>query len=408
MASTKDFFREKKKWSFIKDDILDWYLTPYIEKILHTNKPLLLVDCFAGKGKFDDGNDGSPLIIAKKIKRIIDIGKHSKIRGVFIEKKYGKYLKDNLNLYDNCQVIEGTFEDNFERVLKPNANENLFIYVDPYGIKALDFNRFLKLKQKGLNSYELLMNFNTFGFLREGCRLLKYNYEVDCKDCTGDDDAAYETEIQDSNTGLKLLNSIADGSYWQKILTDYNEHKFDMFKAEELFMSEYLKRFKEKNLFKYTLSIPIKVNSRTMPKYRLVFGSNYHDGIFLMCDNMNKQWKRMLEEQRQGQLTFFEFDFPDMSIIKDFDMERCINRILNDSVTRLNLIDLLCKLIEELGISYSVSEYKNALKIMEKKEFIKIYRFPEITDTGKKAKSLDHKIYKIEVEINNEANYTLY
>ena len=31
-------------------------------KILYTRNPLVYVDCFAGKGKFDDGNPGSPLI----------------------------------------------------------------------------------------------------------------------------------------------------------------------------------------------------------------------------------------------------------------------------------------------------------------------------------------------------------
>lgn len=56
MGSTKNFFKVKKEWSKIKDAILDWYLTPYIAKILTTGKPLYLMDCFAGKGKFEDGN----------------------------------------------------------------------------------------------------------------------------------------------------------------------------------------------------------------------------------------------------------------------------------------------------------------------------------------------------------------
>ncbi|MFC2638325.1 MAG: hypothetical protein ACFN0X_05345 [Mitsuokella sp.] len=57
-----DFFVEKKPWSKVKDELLGCYLKPYVAKILHTRKPLAYVDCFAGKGKFDDGNPGSPLI----------------------------------------------------------------------------------------------------------------------------------------------------------------------------------------------------------------------------------------------------------------------------------------------------------------------------------------------------------
>ena len=57
-----DFFVEKKPWSEVKDQLLGCYLKPYVAKILHTRKPLVYVDCFAGKGKFDDGKQGSPLI----------------------------------------------------------------------------------------------------------------------------------------------------------------------------------------------------------------------------------------------------------------------------------------------------------------------------------------------------------
>lgn len=57
-----DFFKEKKAWSEVKDELLGCYFKPYAQKILHTYKPLIYVDCFAGKGKFEDGRPGSPLI----------------------------------------------------------------------------------------------------------------------------------------------------------------------------------------------------------------------------------------------------------------------------------------------------------------------------------------------------------
>ena len=57
-----DFFLEKKAWSAVKDELLGCYFKPYVSKILHTNRPLVYVDCFAGKGKFAVGNNGSPLI----------------------------------------------------------------------------------------------------------------------------------------------------------------------------------------------------------------------------------------------------------------------------------------------------------------------------------------------------------
>jgi hypothetical protein len=33
-----DFFKEKKPWSEVKDELLECYLKPYIQKVLHTRK----------------------------------------------------------------------------------------------------------------------------------------------------------------------------------------------------------------------------------------------------------------------------------------------------------------------------------------------------------------------------------
>ena len=65
------FFEKKKVWSVVKDDLLGCYLVPYFSKLFRTRKPILYVDCFAGKGKFDDGSDGSPLVALKCLDRSI-------------------------------------------------------------------------------------------------------------------------------------------------------------------------------------------------------------------------------------------------------------------------------------------------------------------------------------------------
>ena len=66
------FFVEKKSWSFIKDELLQCYLLPYFQKLMCTRCPITYVDCFAGAGRFDDGNDGSPLIALKSIKKSLE------------------------------------------------------------------------------------------------------------------------------------------------------------------------------------------------------------------------------------------------------------------------------------------------------------------------------------------------
>ncbi len=86
VGQTKNFFKEKKDWSIFKDKILDYYLTPYIAKIVRTGKPLIIFDCFAGKGKFDNGEKG-----------VMDFSKYLNRGGVF------KSFKD-ITFFRNFEV----------------------------------------------------------------------------------------------------------------------------------------------------------------------------------------------------------------------------------------------------------------------------------------------------------------
>ncbi len=55
----------------------------------------------------------------------------------------------------------------------------MFLYIDPYGIQALDSELFDKFSMFDFASFEMLMNFNSFGFFREACRILKVDYTKD-------------------------------------------------------------------------------------------------------------------------------------------------------------------------------------------------------------------------------------
>ena len=78
-----DFFGKKRDWSRYKDFILAYYLEPYIPKVNTLKRPILVVDCFAGRGEFGDGQPGSPVIIASAIEKWR--AKGVPIRGLFIE-----------------------------------------------------------------------------------------------------------------------------------------------------------------------------------------------------------------------------------------------------------------------------------------------------------------------------------
>jgi len=114
-----DFFKEKKPWSEVKDGLLGCYLKPYIQKVLHTRKPIVYVDCFAGKGVFEDGKPGSPVIALDTISNCLGQTRmdNCSIRPFFIELNYADNLRENTKDYEGIQIISGKYEENIERMV---------------------------------------------------------------------------------------------------------------------------------------------------------------------------------------------------------------------------------------------------------------------------------------------------
>lgn len=99
------------------------------------------VDCFAGKGKFDDGQPGSPLIALDIFRQGLvstKLDKKARIGAAFIDINYASDLETNLNAYPGVKIVSGAYEYTIKELLKSKTGCNVFLYIDPYGIKALD------------------------------------------------------------------------------------------------------------------------------------------------------------------------------------------------------------------------------------------------------------------------------
>ena len=383
MAIKGSFFAEKREWSKLKDQILDHYLSPYFEKIIHTGRPTRIADCFAGKGRFDDGKVGSPLIIGHHIARMLARTPAPDVKAIFIEQKYAAELSANLANYPGCKVIDGEYEQSIRKFLSSGTdrNRNYFFYVDPYGIKSLDFSHFANLKKIGFKSIELLLNMNSTGFLREGCRLLNLQREIP----TWADELDYEA---DGKNTPERMDDIAGGNYWRSILVNFQSGAIDFHQAEEQFISAYTAQLGGQ--FKYVVQIPIKERSHHMPKYRLVFATDHHDGFFLMADEMHAAWRVLLEQEKGGQLYLFD----------DTELDSLTGPTIQDKIvaelrTPLNLRDLLSRLVTKHGIAHTTGEYKKAIK--EKDDIFKIVRDPALTAKGRPSRSMDHNAVEITV-----------
>jgi three-Cys-motif partner protein len=69
MSANDDFFKGKRPWSTIKDDVLRLYMPRYLAKVNTLGKRIKLIDGYAGMGVYDDGSEGSPLIMCRQAER---------------------------------------------------------------------------------------------------------------------------------------------------------------------------------------------------------------------------------------------------------------------------------------------------------------------------------------------------
>ena len=375
------FFVEKKSWSLVKDDLLQCYLLPYFQKLICTRYPITYVDCFAGAGKFDDGNDGSLLIALKSIKKSLEQTRifNPDIQSYFIEVNHFDQLNENLRGYRRVNVVKGKFEERIGQILKDNVGRNLFLYIDPYGIKELEFEFLSSLGKRNFNTVEMLLNFNSVGFLRLAFAALKVEFKNMAELQSLEE---YDSSLPKSLGALtETANRVAGGDYWKEIIEDYLKGNLDFYGAEERFIAEYCEKLLEH--YRYVLNMPIRVKVGHSPKYRMIHVTNHPDGLILMADNMLRREKKMRELQRGKQISLFE-DKPDVNLEKT----------LYDYLSQFSVFKNLKSTLADFFCTYGVVGLKDIIMILkkfEKQGQIFVERKPSVTDKGKPTKFWEEK-----------------
>jgi three-Cys-motif partner protein len=379
-----DFFVEKKPWSEVKDQLLGCYLKPYVAKILHTHKPLVYVDCFAGKGKFDDGKQGSPLIALEIMQQGLNsstMSGHLQIAPAFIDLNYADDLRANLKDYPGVKIVPGAYEDTIDALLKNKGGCNVFLYIDPYGIKALDCSKFDAFANGQFNTIELLINMNSFGFIREACNAMGAKFKVDDSGFF-DDLVEYDPTILDAtDKSIEALNRIAGGDYWKEIVVKYKSGEIDGYKAEEYFSEQYCQRLSDS--YTYVLNMPIRIQQNQHPKYRMIHATNHPAGCVLMADNICNRWELLKNIQSGGQLTLFQEDFNNQIVDESTIRERVIEHF-SQCYDWTSLTEAEAVFYVKYGAICKSGEITKVLKALEKEGSLVADRNPAFSEKTKR------------------------
>jgi len=295
----------------------------------------------------------------------------------FIELNHADSLGQNISGYPNAEVIPGKFEDNIKAMLQGKEGHNIFLYIDPYGIKAINCGLFDELSNCGFNSIEMLINLNSFGFLREACRVLGASYE-DVE--SFDEIVEYDPTIMEtSEKSAEELTQIAGGDYWKEIVEDYKSGKINGYQAEFEFSRQFYTRLNQS--YKYVLNMPIRLREGQHPKYRLIHVTNHQDGCCLMVENMCKRREVLQKIQTCGQMKIFD-ETVDNQLIHHEEILKLFEAHLSKYTDETLLNIIIADFYTQNGL---VCDYKmliDIIKNLEAAEKISIRRDPPFRKNG--------------------------
>jgi len=299
----KSFFSEKRHWSRRKDSILRCYLPPYLAKIATQKAPILIVDAFAGPGKFGDGEPGSPLIICQSIQEALSRNISVPISALCID--------DDEELFSKlCRLIEpfpfaearhGKFGDYIQEIQEKAKDHSVFLYVDPFTVEGLDWmsldSVFQHLSVSNM-SIEILMNFNARSFARRGLATLKL--AVPDSDPEIEDAEEIDAPLV-TPPSIEPLNRVVGGDWWQDILKSSASFPERLQCITDGVCERLSKRFRE------VCQHPIKaLPHHSVPKYYLIFASRHPHALILMNDEMVKSLRKLADLAKPKDPTLFE------------------------------------------------------------------------------------------------------
>lgn len=291
-----EFFRKKRSWSTVKDEIVGHYIDCYLKTVQHLQRRIIIVDGFCGPGVFGDDTPGSPLILCKSItqnaKGKVGIG------CLFADARpaHRAALERNLASYFKTGVSQPPFSDWSEamtRALEVGAGATLFFYLDPYGIKELDFDIVRQIYERdSRKSTEVLINFNFRTFMR-----MSGNWSYA--------DSASEVSRKVKAGKTETVNKVMGGDYWQAIITDPSLSKID---REDAVIAAYLERVRR--FFPYVYAIPVKERSDEdykipadeLAHYHLIFGTRSPRAVVYMNDVAMNALEPYLRQFKDGLL----------------------------------------------------------------------------------------------------------
>lgn len=306
-----DFFQEQKDWSKRKLSIIQSYLASFT-KILGSSTPqscVYYVDGFAGKGIYNDGSKGSPVLAAELAQKYRDQQKKYQLNCINVEADDDNFLNLENATIQYSQIVEnikGTFSSNISLILNSLGRCPAYFFIDPFGVKGTDWEDMIKIIHRKAPT-DLWLRFDhrmvrrLCGFFESGSR--------------GADGKV--------NRLLKLYGvQRADNLYLQ---LDGNSPEERIDNAVNYYVEKLEKEFRRVKKFGFSAAFPI-VSLEGQNKYYLVFAASHPKAAIVANEtiySVERNRPQEMEEYRRkktGQLALFSSE-PDEEELSNFIAE---------------------------------------------------------------------------------------
>lgn len=285
----EEFFGDLKEWSERKLNILSQYLDPFV-KILGSGPKIsqvYYVDAFAGKGIYQDGSLGSAMRAAQLASSYRSAGKSYQLKCINIEADPENFanLQTSTQVYGNLvQNFAGTFAENVDQVLAVIAGSPALFFLDPFGVKGMDWDLLRRIIHRG-NASDFWIRFDYSAVRRL--------------------DGLYDSDSRGAEKGFAILCQ-AYGIDDPAVLHD----KLAAASAEErktnainLYLSRLVQELSSARRKGFAAAYPIRTITER-DKYSLIFATGHHRGAIvaseLICST-EETYQRELEDFKANQ-----------------------------------------------------------------------------------------------------------
>lgn len=340
MSNNSKFFQSPQAAAIYKHQLIKRYIPAWAGKVgsTATGKKVIVYDAYAGPGRYEDEQSGSPEIL---VDTAVALGRLRSVVTIFSEKD-GEYLQRLSEMLiekdvdpDSYEVRQGPVETHIDSVVALAGDLPLFVFLDPYGF-TLPFEKVVQLlvgRDKAGRSSTLLQPKTEV--------LINFSFEA-VRRCAG---ALTSDKNYPARSGqIAAMNAFLGGDWWQALVLSGDD------RWVQQVLAEYAARVSEATGFGH-ITAPVSDSLTAEPVYELILFTRHPDGLWKMMDAMSharKAWRQWLVERREvaegGQVELRGLDWDDneeawideiarnirasLANIEGFVIERQLGRVL--------------------------------------------------------------------------------